>query len=128
MRLINKLNNTSLDKCEIYVETKITKKPSKQVTSQSELLELVHSDLGDLKHIMIRGDKRYYIIFVNDYSKYTKLYLLRTKDETCEIFIKYKNAIENQLGKKIKRLRTDKGGKYKSNPFNKFCEQYGIIH
>ena len=112
MGLINKLDNSSLDKCEIYVETKITKKPSKQVTRQSELLELVHSDLGDLKHTMTRGGKRFYIIFVDDYSRYTKLYLLRTKDEACEMFIKYKNEVENQLGKKIKRLRTDRGGEY----------------
>ena len=36
--------------------------------------------------------------------------------------------MENQLSKKIKRLRIDRGGVYESNPFNSFCEDHGIIH
>ena len=43
-------------------------------------------------------------------------------------FIKYKNEVENQLSKKIKRFRSDKGGEYESNHFNTFCEEHGIIH
>ena len=72
--------------------------------------------------------KKYYITFIDDYSRYTKLYILRHKDETGEMFLKYKAEVENQLGKKIKRLRTDRGGEYESNPFNSFCEEHGIIH
>jgi transposase InsO family protein len=44
------------------------------------------------------------------------------------MFIKYKTEVENQKNKRIKRLRTDRGGEYESNPFTKFCEQNGIIH
>ena len=57
-----------------------------------------------------------------------RVYLLRNKDEARDAFIKYKNEVENQLSKKIKRLRTDRGGNYESNPFNSFCEDHGIIH
>ena len=39
---------------------------------------------------MTRGGKKIYVIFVDDHSRFTKLYLLRTKDEALEIFIKYK--------------------------------------
>ena len=53
---------------------------------------------------------------------------MRHKDEAGEVFLKYKAEVENQLGKKIKRLRTDRGGEYESNPFNSFCEEHGIIH
>ena len=53
---------------------------------------------------------------------------MRHKDEAGEVFLKYKAEVENQLGKKIKRLRTDMGGEYESNPFNSFCEEHGIIH
>ena len=57
---------------------------------------------------MIRGGKRFYITFIDDYSRYTRVYLLRNKDEARDVFIKYKNEVENQLSRKIKRLRTDK--------------------
>ena len=66
--------------------------------------------------------------FVDDYSRYTKVYLLRNKDEAMDVFIKYKNEVENQQSKKIKRLRYDRGGEYESKPFNTFYEEYEIIH
>ena len=56
------------------------------------------------------------------------MYLLRNKDEETDAFIKYKNEVENQPSKKMKRLRSDRGGEYESNPFNTFCEEHGIIH
>ena len=46
---------------------------------------------------MTRGDKRFYITFIYDYSMYTRVYLLRNKDETRDVFIKYKNEVENQI-------------------------------
>ena len=44
---------------------------------------------------MTRGGKRFYVIFVDDHSRFTKLYLLRTKDEALEMFIKYKSEVDN---------------------------------
>lgn len=44
------------------------------------------------------------------------------------MFIKYKTEVQNQLGKKIKRLRTDRGKKYDSNLFKGYCESHDIIH
>ena len=120
--IINSLSETNMDKCEICAETKITKNPCKSIYRETKLLGLIHSDLGDLKHTMTRGDKRFYIIFINDYFRFTKLYLIRSKDEALEMFIKYKTEVENQKNKRIKRLRTDRGGEYESNPCSEFCE------
>ena len=77
---------------------------------------------------MTRSGKRFYITFMDDYLRYKREYLLRNKDEVRYAFIKYKIEVENQLSKKIKRLRTDWEGKYKSNPFNSFCEDHKIIY
>ena len=77
---------------------------------------------------MIKGGKKFYITFIDDYSRYTRVYLLKNKDEARDAFIKYKNEVENQLSKKIKKLRTDKGEEYESNPFNSFYEDHGIVH
>ena len=69
-------------------------------------INLWHARLGDLRNTMTRGGKIYYIIFIDDYSRYTILYLLRSKVEACDMFIKYKSEVENQLNKIIKRLRS----------------------
>ncbi|KAG8480295.1 hypothetical protein CXB51_024758 [Gossypium anomalum] len=55
------------------------------------------------------------------------VYTMRTKDEVLGVFLKWKTMIENQTGKKIKRLRTDNGGEYKSDPFFDVCQEYGIV-
>ena len=129
LSLIPDFSNTSFDKCEVCVEAKHPKKAfNKSVSRTSSLLELVHSDLGDFKNSMSRGGKHYYITFVDDFSRFTKVYLLSTKDEAEEKFLIYKAEVENQLNLKIKRLRSDRGGEYDSNPLKKFCETNGIIH
>uniref|UniRef100_A0A2N9HZD6 Integrase catalytic domain-containing protein n=1 Tax=Fagus sylvatica TaxID=28930 RepID=A0A2N9HZD6_FAGSY len=104
------------------------KKPFKTVERSSELLELIHSDLGDFKNTMSRGGKRYYITFIDDYSRYTRVYLLSSKDEAENMFIKFKIEVENQKDKKIKRLRSDRGGEYGSSLLKSFCEKNGIVH
>ena len=95
MKECGSLSEANIEICEICAETKIIKKPYKFVTRESNLLSLVHSDLGDLKHTMTRGGKKNYVIFVDDHSRFTKLYLLKTKDEILEMFIKYKNEVGN---------------------------------
>ena len=48
---------------------------------------------------MTRGGKRFDITFIDDYSRYTRVYLLRNKYEEMDAFIKYKNEVENQVRK-----------------------------
>ena len=56
------------------------------------------------------------------------MFLLKNKSETFNGFKVCKAKVENQLSKKIKVLRSDKGDEYFSSKFNSFCEEYGIIH
>nr|ABA97555.1 retrotransposon protein, putative, Ty1-copia subclass [Oryza sativa Japonica Group] len=61
-------------------------------------------------------------------ARFCYVYLLKTKDETLDYFKIYKAEVENQLDRKIKRLRSDRGGEFFSNEFDLFCEEHGIIH
>ncbi|KAE8717034.1 cytochrome P450 71A9-like [Hibiscus syriacus] len=61
----------------------------------------------------------------DDFSRRVWVYSMKSKDEVLRIFLKWKNMIENQTGIKIKRLRTDNGGKHKSDPFFDVCHEYG---
>jgi len=75
-----KLQNQS--KCHVCVKEKFAKKPFKLVTARkTELLKLVHSDVADFKNTMSKGGKKWYITFVDDYPRYTKVYLLKSKDK-----------------------------------------------
>jgi transposase InsO family protein len=54
--------------------------------------------------------------------------MLKSKDEALHYFKFYKTEVENQLERKIKRLRADRGGEYTSNNFSQFCAEHEIIH
>lgn len=112
--LISSLDSNNINKCEICVKIKITKKSHYSVNRETEFLSLIHTDLGDLKQIMTRGGKQYYLTFIDDFSRYTKLYLLRSKDDAFNAFISYKTKVENQLSRKIKKIRSDRVGEYLS--------------
>ena len=53
---------------------------------------------------------------------------MKNKDESFDMFKRYKIEVENQKDKKIKILRSDRGGEYFPNDFSIFCEEHGIIH
>ena len=114
-------------KCDICVESKLTRTSFQSIERSSEPLELIHSDICDLKFIKTRGGKKYFLTLIDDCTRYCYVYLLRSKDEALEMFQHFKNEVENQLDRKIKVIRNDRGGEYEA-PFGDFCSQHGIIH
>ena len=68
------------------------------------MLELIHSDLCEFEGISTRGGNRYFITFIDDFSKYTHVYLLKNKSDAFEKFQEFLKEVENQFGRKIKRL------------------------
>jgi hypothetical protein len=95
-------------------------------TRASELLELVHTDLcGPMKQTSFGGAK-YFITFIDDKSRKTFVYFLKTKDEALARFKEFKALAENQTGKRIKTLRSDNGGEFISKTFNQYLISCGI--
>jgi transposase InsO family protein len=77
---------------------------------------------------LTKGGKRYFMTFIDDCTRFCYVYLLKTKDEALHYFKAYKAEIENQLERKIKRLRFDRGGEYFFSEFTEFYVEHGIIH
>ena len=80
------------------------------VERSTEHLDLIHSDICDLKFVQTRCGNKYFITFLDDNTKYYYVYLLKSKDDVIEKFVLYTNKVENKLNKKIKVLRNDRGG------------------
>ena len=124
--LINNIDYSGLSKCQICATSKLIKKTSGSMTKETKLLELIHSDLEDLKQTMTREGKKFYVTFIDDYSRFTRVCLLRNKDEAFDMFLSYKAKVENRLNRKIKRVRSYRAGKYIH--LNDYCENERIIH
>jgi hypothetical protein len=69
------------------------------------LLELIHFDFCEMNGVLTKEGKRYFMTLIDVATKYCYVFLLKTKDEVLECFKTYKAEVENQLEKKIKRIR-----------------------
>jgi transposase InsO family protein len=69
---------------------------------------------------------RYFVLFIDDYSRKTWICFLKTKDEVFERFRGFRALVENQTRRKIRVLRLDNGGEYTSKEFEDYCTTTGI--
>jgi IS30 family transposase len=70
--------------------------------------------------------KKYCLVVTDDYSRFSWVFFLKTKDETSEILKFYITGIENQIDKKVKVIRCDNGTEFKNRVMDEFCKEKGI--
>lgn len=118
-----------LKSCEICALGKQSRLPFQKSNTRTEnILDLVHADLcGDMEENSI-GGARYFLTFIDDYSRKVFIYFLRSKKEVINKFIEFKVFVENQFGRKIKIFRTDNGTEFCQQGINKVCVVNGILH
>ena len=91
-----------------------------------EPLELVHSNVfGRVKHPSIKG-MRYMVMFIDDFSRYVWVFFMKEKSETLSKFMEFRMKVENEVGRKIKCLRTYNGGEYTSDEFCDYLRKCNI--
>ena len=74
------------------------------------------------------GNSRFFVIFVDDYTRKIFVYFIEKKSEVYEKFQEFKYMVENQINKKIKVLRTDNGTEYVNKNMELFLKKSGIVH
>ena len=107
---------------------KMTKSPFTCSSERAnDLLALIHTDVCGPMSTLARGGYGYFITFTDDVSRFGYVYLMRHKSESFEKFKEFQNEVQNQLGKKIKALRSDRGGEYLSQEFGDHLKDCGIL-
>ncbi|KAJ0558737.1 putative RNA-directed DNA polymerase [Helianthus annuus] len=114
--------------CEACLVAKQTRKsfPKEAQWRATKPLELLHADLCGPITPQTWGGNRYFLLIVDDFSRYMWVYLLKTKNEAFEKFKIFKTRVEKESKYKIKMLRTDRGGEFNSQVFIDFCNETGI--
>jgi len=90
------------------------------------VLGLIHSDICGPMSIKDLSGAEYFVTFIDDHSRKTWIYFLKTKDEVFGRFKEFKALVENLIGKKIKVLHSNNGGEYVDKDFTDFCAREGI--
>ncbi|GJZ55954.1 retrovirus-related pol polyprotein from transposon TNT 1-94 [Tanacetum coccineum] len=90
------------------------------------VIDYVHSDLWGPSQVESLGGKRYFLSIVDDYSRRVWVYILRFKHEAFGKFKEWKQLVENQTGRTVKKLRTDNGLEFCNREFEQLCIESGI--
>ena len=72
------------------------------------------------------GKENYFMLIIDDYSRLTWVAFFKEKSEAFEKFKVFKALTENQIGKILKAVRSDRGGEFSSRNFKEFCDKHGI--
>ncbi|GJV29547.1 putative ribonuclease H-like domain-containing protein [Tanacetum coccineum] len=99
---------------------------AKSVSSISQPLQLLHMDLFGPTSVRSLNHKTYCLVITDDFSRFSWVFFLRTKDETSGILKDFIRQIENQLNQKVKTIRCDNGTEFKNRDFIEFCGSKGI--
>ncbi|GJW06867.1 retrovirus-related pol polyprotein from transposon TNT 1-94 [Tanacetum coccineum] len=113
--------------CALGKSSKKPHKPKSEDTNQ-EKLYLLHMDLcGPMRVASVNG-KKYILVIVDDYSRFTWVKCLRSKDEALAFIINFLKMIQVRLKETVHRIRTDKGIEFVNQTLREYYEKVGISH
>ena len=127
MGIFKNLESISDLTCEACLQGKMTRSPFVgQMARAKDVLEIILSDVCGPFREMAKGGFYYFVTFIDDLSRFGYLFLLKNKSESFKKYKKFKAQVENQTGKSIKTLRSDRGGEYLSTEFIEFLKEHDI--
>ena len=100
--------------------------PKVNVIATSRPLELLYVDLMGHTRTESLGGKRYIMVVVNDFSRYSWVEFLREKSEACEKMGKLCKRLQNGKGAPIIKMKSDNGKEFENAEFKAFCNETGI--
>ena len=134
INMVNGIDTIHLNESKLLCEGCVKGKqhklpyPTKSDHRASEVLEIIHSDVCGPMNVDSYGNSRYFVTFIDDYSRYTSAYFLNRRSEVLGKFKEFVNIMSNLTGKKVKILRSDNGGEYLSEEFTEYLKEQGISH
>ncbi|RVW38157.1 Retrovirus-related Pol polyprotein from transposon TNT 1-94 [Vitis vinifera] len=135
--ILDSLDFSDFDICVECIKGKQTKTKKLGANRATDVLELIHTDIYGPYPTASWNGQQYFITFIDDYSRYGYLFLIHEKSQSLDVFKTFKAEVELQLNKRIKSVRSDRGGEYYGRydgsgeqhpgPFAKYLEECGIV-
>jgi transposase InsO family protein len=101
--------------------------PKQSKYRADKALELVHGDLCGPVKLATPGGRHYFLLLVDDATRYMWVVLLTAKSEASSAIKRIQAAAEKECGRKLRVLRTDNGGEFTTAEFAAYCADKGII-
>ncbi|GJU32336.1 uncharacterized mitochondrial protein-like protein [Tanacetum coccineum] len=126
---LGKLDTHYISDCSGCKLAKFSAQPfSNSISSSTAPFDLVHSDVWGPAPVSTKGDSRYYVSFIDDFTCYTWVYLMKRRSDFLTIFKEFRALAKTQHSAVIKCFRCDLGGEYNSNDFVSLLKSDGTIY
>ena len=122
---LSRMSNVVCGLCQLGKQTK-AKHPSTQTLATSRPLELLHLDLMGPTRTESLGGKRYIMVVVDDFTRYTWVILLRSKSNALEHIEALCIRLQNEKSLKVDQIRSDHGKEFENSYMESFCTRLGI--
>ncbi|CAM8877823.1 unnamed protein product [Rhodiola kirilowii] len=116
--------------CQIGKQTKASHPNISQIGTNRPL-ELIHMDLMGLMQVESYGGKKYVLVCVDDFTRYTWTRFLRDKTEAAQQFIELATLVQRERedkGERLVSIRSDNGTEFKNSTMATYCAEHGIAH
>ena len=100
---------------------------NKSDSISSAPFDLIHSDVWGPSPHNTMGGSRYFVIFIDDYTRFTWLYLMKNRSELPQIYFNFAKMIQTQFSRPIKIFRANNAMEYKETTFLNFLREHGTI-
>jgi len=124
---LGSLSSLDCESCQLGKHHRVSY-PSRVNNRVGQLFDLVHSDVWGPCPIVSKLGFKYFVSFVDDYSRVTWIYLLKSRSDVFPTFKIFLSEIQNQFKTNIKILRSDNAKEYLDTKFSNFLAQSGILH
>nr|CAN70361.1 hypothetical protein VITISV_033646 [Vitis vinifera] len=94
----------------------------------NSIFELIHSDVWGPSPVASIGGSRYFVVFIDDYSRYIWIFPMKSCSEILSIYSNFAKMIETQFSKRIKTFRSDNALEYTQHAFQALLHSYGTVH
>lgn len=111
--------------CQLAKQTALPFNNSTSVSTAP--FDLIHSDIWGPSPTVTMGGSKYFVIFIDDYSRFTWLYLMQNRSELPQIYYNFAQMIQTQFSRSIKIFRTNNAMEYKSAEFLNLLSKQGYV-
>ena len=97
-------------------------------SKSTDIFDLIHSDVWRSSSISSIGGSRYFVVFVDDYSRYSWIFHMKHHSELLQVYFNFAKMVETQFSKHIKNFRSDNALEYTQYAFQAVLHSFGTVH
>jgi hypothetical protein len=127
--VVAKTETKGTDLCKACLEGRMIRSshPVRESPRKVEPFEVIHSDICGPFEVLSAGHAKYFVSFIDEYSRYVWIYTLKKKSEFIQCFKDFNEFVKVQYRTKIMKIHSDYGGEYRSNEFQTMIRSLGIV-